>query len=428
MRVLIISHTVISKTGNMGKTILSYFQSFHQEETAQLYIQAEVPTDTSVCSRYYRFTDKDALKSIFIPNIQGNSFSQENIDVTRAYSRVDKGLESSAHSIGSKRTAGIYIARDMMWQMSRWFSLQLKSWLKEYSPDVIFFASGDYSFAYEIALKISDYLAVPLVVACVDDFYIFNKNKDSFLGRVQHRAYMKTVFKTMDRASSILSICDTMSVAYQEMFGKPCHTLYTAAPNKTLLLNKSAAAISYIGNLTCGRHTSLIELGAALSKIDTKLHIDVYSGETDKAIISALTDAAGIVFHGRIPSNDVLAVMENSRFVIHTESFDSYDMERVKFSVSTKIAESLMYGPCLIAYGPESIASIDYLKENKAAYVISDRNNLEAELGTILKDASEYDKVLTNARALARKNHSAGINSAKVRQWLQEAVDDYNAK
>lgn len=428
MRVLIISHTVISKTGNMGKTILSYFQSFHQEETAQLYIQAEVPTDTSVCSRYYRFTDKDALKSIFIPNIQGNSFSQENIDVTRAYSRVDKGLESSAHSIGSKRTAGIYIARDAMWKISRWFSPSLKAWLEEYKPDVIFFASGDYSFAYEIALKISNFLDVPLVVLCVDDFYIFNKNMGSLLGRIQHRAYMKTVFKTMERASSIFSICDSMSAEYQKMFEKPCHTLHTAAENKNLKLNKAATAISYIGNLTCGRHTSLIELGAALSKINAQLHIDVYSGETDKAIISALTDAAGIVFHGRIPSNDVLAVMENSRFAIHTESFDSYDMERVKFSVSTKIAESLMYGPCLIAYGPKGIASIDYLEENKAAYVISDRNNLEAELGTILKDASEYDKVLTNARALARKNHSAGINSAKVRQWLQEAVDDYNAK
>lgn len=428
MKVLIISHTVISKTGNMGKTILSYFRGFHPEETAQLYIHAEVPTDTSVCGQYYRFTDKDALRSIFIPRVHGNSFSIENIDVTRSDSRVDKGLESSAHNIGSKRTAGIYIARNAMWKMSRWFSQELKAWLEECKPDVIFFASGDYSFAYEIALEISDFLNIPLVVLCVDDFYIFNKNRDNLIGRIQHRVYMKTVFKTMKRASVILTICDAMSAVYHEMFERPCYTLHTAAENKKLALNKAATAVSYIGNLTCGRYTSLLELGTALSNVAPQLHIDVYSGETDKAILSSLTNAKGIEFHGHISAEEVLSVMENSRFVIHTESFDSYDMERVKFSVSTKIAESLMYGPCLIAYGPKGIASIDYLEENKAAYVISDRNNLEAELGTILKDASEYDKVLTNARALARKNHSAGINSAKVRQWLQEAVDDYNAK
>lgn len=428
MKVLIISHTVISKTGNMGKTILSYFQSFCPEETAQFYIHAEVPTDVSVCGQYYRFTDKDALKSIFIPSIQGNSFSQGDIDINRVDSRVDKGLESSAHTIGSKRTAGIYFARNAMWKMSRWFSPALKSWLEECNPDVIFFASGDYSFAYEIALKISDFLNVPLVVSCVDDFYVFNKNKDSFLGRIQHRAYMKTVFRTMERASSIFSICDTMSAAYQEIFQKPCYTLHTAAADKKLTLNKAATAISYIGNLTCGRHRSLIELGTALSKVAPQMHIDVYSAETDKAIISSLTNVAGIEFHGRISAENVLSVMENSRFVVHTESFDSYDMERVKFSVSTKIAESLMYGPCLLAYGPKGIASIDYLEENKAAYVISAQDNLETELSAILDDTSGYDEVLANARKLARKNHSTAINSAKVRRWLQVAVDDYNAK
>ena len=59
-------------------------------------------------------------------------------------------------------------------------------------------------------------------------------------------------------------------------------------------------------------------------------------------------------------------------------------MELVRFSVSTKIAESLMYGPCLIAYGPEGIASIDYLKENNAAYVISRPEDLEKGLEEIL--------------------------------------------
>lgn len=120
--------------------------------------------------------------------------------------------------------------------------------------------------------------------------------------------------------------------------------------------------------------------------------------------------------------------MENSRFVIHTESFDSYDMERVKFSVSTKIAESLMYGPCLIAYGPEGIASVNYLKENNAAYVVSDRDSLETDLRAILEDTSGYSEVLSNARALAQKNHRSEIISARVRQWLQEAVDGFNGK
>ena len=53
-----------------------------------------------------------------------------------------------------------------------------------------------------------------------------------------------------------------------------------------------------------------------------------------------------------------------SMAVIHTESFEQEMMELVRFSVSTKIAESLMYGPCLIAYGPDG-NRINRLSERK---------------------------------------------------------------
>ena len=48
-------------------------------------------------------------------------------------------------------------------------------------------------------------------------------------------------------------------------------------------------------------------------------------------------------FCGEISAESVLEVMANSMAVIHTESFEQEMMELVRFSVSTKIAESLMY-------------------------------------------------------------------------------------
>jgi len=49
--------------------------------------------------------------------------------------------------------------------------------------------------------------------------------------------------------------------------------------------------------------------------------------------------------------------------IIHTESFSPRTQKMIQYSVSTKIADSLLNGPCLIAYGPEKLASIDYLKK-----------------------------------------------------------------
>ena len=64
MKVLIISQPVLSKTNNMGKTLMGYFSSFKPSEVAQLYLRNGVPNNTERCFQYYRFSDEDAARSI----------------------------------------------------------------------------------------------------------------------------------------------------------------------------------------------------------------------------------------------------------------------------------------------------------------------------------------------------------------------------
>ena len=114
--------------------------------------------------------------------------------------------------------------------------------------------------------------------------------------------------------------------------------------------------------------------------------------------------------------------------VIHTESFETEMTNLVRFSVSTKIAESLMYGPCLIAYGPEGIASIDYLKENNAAWTITDTKDLKKGLKEILENSTLREQIVRNARKLAEKNHNAEVNPKKVREWLELIIKQADPK
>ncbi len=84
-----------------------------------------------------------------------------------------------------------------------------------------------------------------------------------------------------------------------------------------------------------------------------------------------------------------------------------------------------MYGPCLIAYGPEGIASIDYLKANNAAYVITRPEDLESGLTEILTNKALQMQIVKNARCLATKNHDADVNPDRVRLWLERIVQKY---
>ncbi len=424
MKVLLISHTVLSKTSNMGKTLLSYFGALHPDEIAQLYIHSEVPTDDSVCRNYYRFTDTDALKSIIPLHKHGRSFSAEDIQTERVSSRTDTGVKGKIYQFGRQRTGAIYLARNTMWSMSHWFTKELKQWLDDFAPDIIFFASGDYAFMYNVARKIADYLDKPMVASCMDDYYLYSENEKNWIGRFEHKMFLRTVRKTMQRTACIFTICDSMKAEYEKLFHRPTYTLYTSARKRSSeqALNPDAKQISYIGNLGYGRDRQLIAIGKALKALgrtEEPLMLDVYSGEKNPEVLQRLTPENGIRFHGQVSSDEVLRIMQNSMAVIHTESFDETTKRTIRFSVSTKIAESLMCGPCLLVYGPEGIASVDYLEANDAAYVITNPEDLQTKLAEFLADDAKRAQILKNARRLGSKNHDVTVVSEMLKQKLQ---------
>lgn len=423
MKVLIVSHNLISRTSNMGKTLLSYFRDFSPNEIAQFYIHSEVPTDGSVCVNYYRFTDVDALRSAMLGRNRGRRYGSEDIQGDRVSTRIDTGLLTSAYQAGRKRTAGVYLARNLVWKLSRWDNGQLWKWVEEFAPDVVFFASGDYGFLYDIARAIADHVNKPLVVSCVDDYYLYNRNEASFLGRILHKHFLKTVYRTMDRAEAIFVICPSMKREYEAMFGKRCCVLHTPAEKRNLPEVDTPAGIAYLGNLGLQRNEQLVQIGRALKETacgGMPACIDVYSGERNPEKLKILTEENGIRFHGEVSAEKVAEVMNGTLAVIHTESFDEKIRRGIRFSVSTKIADSLMNGPCLIAYGPEEVASIAYLRENGAAYTITDPTDLKNGLRKILTDPALRRQITERARKLAEQNHSMNKNAEMVREWLEQ--------
>lgn len=406
MSVLVISHNVFSTTESMGKTLISYFKDFGKDNLAQFYIHSEVP-NSNVCSNYYRVTDKEMIKSIFGIKT-GKILTKNDVQISKTISRMDTGTEAKFYQKARKRTPLIYIARNLWWKLGHWNNRQFKSWLNDVNPDCIFFASGDYAFMYDIALRIAKSRNIPLYISCMDDYYFNNKNKNKFLGKIQHFFYMRSVKRCVSYSSEIFCICDSMSHDYSNFFNKKCVTIHTAASFDKPVFDGEERQISYIGNLGYNRHLQLIDIGRTLKKLDLRIkHIDVYSTEKRKEILKYMTSENGVVFHGSISADEVKKVMAKSLALIHTESFDNDIRNSVKYSVSTKIADSLMSGTCILAYGPEEIASIKYLDENKAAFCITSPNDLEDSIKKMLNEKQLRDGITKNAYELAQKNHSS---------------------
>ena len=301
--VLVISHNVFSASGNMGKTMENLLGGVDPAHLAQLYFHSEVPT-RRCCLRYFRITDRDVLRSRLSRRQVGRSYGADDIDETRTVSRTDRGLEARVYQFSRRRTGLIYILRDLLWCLGRWDTPALRAWLEAFAPDVIFFASGDYTFSYRIACRLSRRYGIPMLMWCCDDYYLIGKKTRSPLYRLHHRSLLRWARLAAARSPMLLTISREMQDDYSALFGRPAETVRIPVPrNPCALPPEQRSGVVYAGNLGLHRVEPLLELGRALHRgcVHGCEHIDVYSGERSEETLRRLQHAEGIVFHGPLP-------------------------------------------------------------------------------------------------------------------------------
>lgn len=410
-KVLIVSHNSFSNTESMGKTLKSYFCGFDSKYLAQFYIHSEVPT-TKICLNYYRITDIDMIKSIFTRK-SGHSFVESEIDCDRVSPRTDKGNVAKLYQLSRNRKPYMYVLRNLWWSLGKWNTRKLNKWIDSFDPDAVFFASGDFSYMYKIALKIAKDRNIPLYISCMDDYYFF---KDHFGSKILYKFFYRQVKKTMEYSANIFCICEAMSKDYEELFRKKCYTLHTATSIEKIdhiAKNK----ICYLGNVGLSRNDQLVKIGKTLKNMNLPIKkIDIYSSEVRSEILKNFTEENGISYHGAVSAEEVKKIMGESIALIHTESFSNRIHDLVKYSISTKIPDSLASGVCILAYGPSDIASISYLKENNAALCAETDEELKQCLHDVFENTQKVNVIQNNAICLAKRNHSIERNYELLRK------------
>lgn len=423
LRVLVVSHNVFSASGNMGKTMMRMLAGISPENLAQVYFHQEIPT-RACCLRYFRITDSDVLRSVFTRRARFRTFSSCDIDESASQSRTDTGNLAKVYQFSRRRTPMIYFLRDTMWRLGKWKTRALKDWARAFAPDVIFFAAGDYAFSYRVALYLSGLLRVPITMWCADDYFIVPQQSRSLLRRLHCRRLRKLAKRVTERSKSVITISDPMQRDYAQLFGFPVQTIRISSDaNPAALPRAQREGISYVGNLGIDRITPLIELGRTLkaAQLPGFETIRVYSSERNPATLAQITEDNGLTFCGRLTEQGVERVLGASKFLMLVESFDRSAIRRTKYSLSTKVAESLRSGACIIAYGPDEIASIEYLRRHKAACILNSAAEFPEVVRRLCTAADEYDAHIQCAQSLAEQFHSAKTNENCIEKILAQA-------
>lgn len=417
-RVLVVSHNVMGGSSGMGKTLANMLAFVPRESIAQLYFHSEIPTK-DVCASYYRVTDPEMLGSLRGKRATGTIYSHEDV-CEASTSRVDVGATAKAYQLGRKRTSLVYALRNTLWRVGRWDTPKLDAWLRDFAPDVIFFAAGDYAFAYRIVHTISKRLQIPVVMWCADDYFLGHSLKG-----LVHRNLLRWLKRIDDEVAAVITISDKMARDYAALFHQPISVVRMPVevnPYRVPFCDRKG--IVYVGSLGVGRLKPLLELAREVHSEDVQgcNVIHVYTGDKNERTIAAMNSEPGIQCHGQINADEVPRVLGTARYVLHVESFERRFKERTRYSLSTKIGESLASGACLVAYGPSDIASIEYLSEHSAGIVLKKAH----EIKRLLHDDGNGGNVVSgieHSLSLARDLHDAKKNRDLLQKVICEAYE-----
>lgn len=429
-KVLIISHNPIGDIDNIGITLRNLFSTFNKEELCQLFLRDQ-ECNFDVCDNYYCFKETDILKSNFKKGNQTGYIKYSNEETTEDEVLLDNdktnGFKNFIYEFGRKRTQYIYSARNYIWRHSNWYSRELKEWLSLQRPTVIFFCAGDYSFLFEIVETIAKDLNIPVISYYVDEYY-FVKEKNEKLLHFDSKDYKKCFKRIYNLSKVNFCISESMSDVYSREFGKNAEILMNSViPNELNTSYKLGDNVNvrYFGNISYGRSDSLSKLSSIFAKLNKEnkrqLNFEVYSGETNNALIAEFKKNKDVNFMGCISSEEVSKEIAKSDILVVTESFDKDNRETVKHSVSTKIPDSLNSGKLILALGPNDVEAISYLKRNNAALVLDDLDKAESICAKLYGDI-DVSAIIANANALINKNHDKKLNDKILRNALYENI------
>ncbi|MFA5481596.1 MAG: glycosyltransferase [Bacilli bacterium] len=419
-RLLIVSNNCLSYANSNGRTLLNLVSSFPDEKIANFYIHDEVP-DNNHFSNFYRVTDQEAYQAFKGRGPVGGCVAMK----TKDSQIIHKG---DAKNGKSRKNPLFSLARELVWKSGAWKANDFASWLDAFNPQAILLQGGDAPFLFALARKIAAKRKIPLVIYNSEDYffkkYNYMENRYRIFYPIFHNKLVKEMRKAIRSSSLCLYNSDELMKQYTASIPHRAEVIMTSASfsPKDVLSNshKNAFHISYLGNLSVGRQTSLIEIANVL--VEHRLVLDVYGLASDE-VRKELEKIPAIKYHGFVSYERVKEIMLASRLLVHAESFGEYAIKDLKHAFSTKIADSLASGVPFFIYAPKELTETQYLMKLIPQFVATNKEELQNKLRAFLAGQSVYLSS-ENIKSIIDQNHSLANNQAKFKRLLTDIIDN----
>lgn len=407
---ILIVGTVPYNEKSTSRAFASYFSGMPRENLAQIFSNTKKPVKGH-CNTLYQITDQRMLQRRFNRKIMtGKVFHYDELETAWKDNdlEVNSNTVAKMYSIGKNKYSLVYLIRKCIWKKKYWCTPELDQWLEDFKPDCVFLSFSDDFFIPQIALYVSKKFDVPIISSIGDDYY-FNYNRTiSPLYHIYKLSYRALIRRVFAHPGSAIYIGDKIRDKYNSEFALNGKTVYLTSSierRKYKPINRKAPKISYFGNIRLGRNESLLDIANALGKINPSYKLDVYSNEDDSAYYQMFIDHSNVEYHGSIPYAEVQKKTAESDVLIVVEGFKKKDVDITRYSLSTKVADSLSSGAAVFAYGSRDCGTIEYAESIGCIVTCVDKNELEESLRSLIFDTARQKENYEKSADVVAKNH-----------------------
>ena len=171
------------------------------------------------------------------------------------------------------------------------------------------------------------------------------------------------------------------------------------------IINIENPVITYFGNIQMGRNNSLNDIGFALGKINPNYVLEVYSNEQDRHYYGVFNNNKNIKFMGSVPYEQVQRRMSESDITVIVEGFSDEDINKSRYSLSTKAADALASGASILTYGSLESGIIDYMKTTNASMVCTSQDRLVEDIKRLMMDQEMQKDYYEQAIVMTKEHH-----------------------
>ena len=431
-RVLIVGSTPISKSSQM-RAFCTYLNSWMGKPylLRQIYTRPVNP-DFNFCESFYQITDNAILRcKLKHQKVCDGKILEDEDNATKSANEIAKKSILRKFFTNNKGDF-IRLLRKRVWSKNIWLSTSLLRWVKDFNPDLIFLSFGDDFYLFDIALTLSEMLKLPIVTVISDDYYFSSKSKLTIFSKIYAKKYGKCLKKLFKNKNGIavafnsdkiknkflskfeINLFDTVNISYDESFEK--------------LKEANNSNIVYFGNFDFGRGKTILQFANELSKLKSESKLIICGETKNKKLEKQFRKNKSIIFKGFTNYNDIQKYTNESKYLLIAESFKNKYAKQVEYALSTKTADCLISSKPIIAIGNKECGVINYLFDNKCAYICSSKKQLKPFIKSINQPKEDITIITSNALKLAKKNHSLKMNSFKFDNLCYKLLTYKNEK